>query len=399
MKGPGVSERSAGEQTLPLLASAIVFVWVVGSANFQGVAPLSVLLAAGAMIVLAALVAGRVTTPIVLVFVACAGVALRLNAPAWEGSDVYRATDEALATLAHGANPYTHFFLSTTPPGSPFVYLPGELALYGIQHLIFGSLNDHDRWWGIGTLLAIASAGPVCGYGLAAVGTAIYAVFGMAIERSLDGSNDTGLAFLTVAGCAVLAYATAAAERGEERRAQRLYDACAVILGWALATKALVWFIVPFLVLFVALPRRRRLLVVMLATVALFTLPFFIASPGGFVYALAQMVEYHTTIYGLNLWTGLLDTNVPALTALIPPTAVITFLRVVTLGLVFWALWRRARTLGAAVFQGSFALGAALFTAAWSTSSYYAYLTAIVIAAIPLLGRPAEQSPVTEAAA
>jgi hypothetical protein len=387
-----VSERAAGEQYLSLLACAIVFVWAVGPANFQGVAPLSVLIAAGAMVLLAAVIADRVTAPVVLAFVACAGIALRLNASPWEGSDVYRATAEALATLAQGQNPYTHFFLSTTPPGSPFVYLPGELALYGIQHAIFGSLNDHDRWWGILTLLAMASVGPICGYGRAAVGTAIYAVFQMAIERSLDGSNDTALAFLTVTGCAVLAYASAAAIRGDERNASRLHDASAFILGWALATKALVWFIVPFLVLYVAAPRRRRFLLVALGTLAVFTVPFFVASPAGFVHALTQMVEYHTTIYGLNLWTGLLDTGIPSLAALVPPMVVITVLRVVTLVVVFWAMWRRATTLGFAVLQGTIALGAALFIAAWSTSSYYAYLTAIVIGALPMLGQPAERA-------
>jgi hypothetical protein len=77
--------------------------------------------------------------------------------------------------------------------------------------------------------------------------------------------------------------------------------------------------------------------------------------------------------------------------ALVPPMGVITVLRVAVLVAVFWAMWRRATTLGFAVLQGAVALGASLFIAPWSTSSYYAYLTAIVIGALPMLGQPAEQ--------
>src|SRR5437016_2978661 len=47
-----------------------------------------------------------------------------------DGSDVLRATDEALDVLLAGGNPYTHVMTSTNPPGSPFVYPPGEFLFY-----------------------------------------------------------------------------------------------------------------------------------------------------------------------------------------------------------------------------------------------------------------------------
>src|SRR5439155_500624 len=43
-----------------------------------------------------------------------------------DGSDVLRATNESLDVFLSGGDPYAHVLQSTVPPGSPFVYPPGE---------------------------------------------------------------------------------------------------------------------------------------------------------------------------------------------------------------------------------------------------------------------------------
>src|SRR5690349_15967409 len=61
--------------------------------------------------------------------------------PLPDGSDVLRATAEALRIVARGGNPYASFFTTTNPPGSPFVYPPGELAWYALPYYLAGDIS------------------------------------------------------------------------------------------------------------------------------------------------------------------------------------------------------------------------------------------------------------------
>jgi hypothetical protein len=121
--------------------------------------------------------------------------------------DVHDATDEALRTLARGGNPYTHQFLQTRPIGSPFPYLPGELAFYALWKLAFGSIFLADRISAICILVVLAAMAPLVGRPIAALATALYGLSPMAVLRAADGSNDTALALLVYVGIVLLALA------------------------------------------------------------------------------------------------------------------------------------------------------------------------------------------------
>lgn len=367
---------------------AIFFATVSGPPSFEQIGPIQLLIAAGSLAVFALVVLEKIEAPVVLAFAVVVGVTFRLRMGMPLSSDVFDATTEALAALKSGANPYAHYYLSTNPQGSPFVYLPGELLYYGIQSLIPGALAQFDRYAGILTLLAISSLAPLCGFGLTALAAALYVMDPITVFRSFDGSNDTALALLTVAGVVLLAYALRASRAGEERRAARLHDGSALAIGWAIAFKALSWPMVPFLLLAVAPRRRLRYGAIAAGVLVILALPFAATAPASFFGSISKLDAVHPNVWGFDLWAALvvghvLDAGQAA--------AALRFRYAFEL-LVLAALWRRASTLGVAVMQGAVLVGTALLLAPWSTMSYYAYLLTLLVLVIPLLSLDVEKA-------
>jgi len=95
--------------------------------------------------------------------------------PLPDGSDVLRATAEGLRIVAQGGNPYATFFTSTDPPGSPFVYPPGELAWYALPYYLTGDISRVDTWAGVVIVAAIAVAGLRIGFAAVALPAMLYA--------------------------------------------------------------------------------------------------------------------------------------------------------------------------------------------------------------------------------
>ncbi|MBV8152116.1 MAG: hypothetical protein JOY59_11200 [Candidatus Eremiobacteraeota bacterium] len=370
-----------GEERLWLgLACALVLLDAIETANPESLSPGRIFAGVGATIALGFLARGKARALPVLVFVALAGIALRLEAVVLNGSDVWRATAEALDVISRGWNPYTHVYATTSPPGAPFVYLPGEIALYAIQSALTGGLQDHDRWWGILTLLALALSGTVFGYARAAVATALFGMWPMAILRSIDGANDSGLAFLVVTALVLLAFAI----REESRRvrvATVLYALSAGAFGWGLAFKLLSWPLFPFVVRFIgSIDKRRRVLYLCLAlgTAVGFCLPYAIAAPLPFVSAIGQSFAYHHNIWGFDVWSGLLQIK----PAWIPADTRWYFLAAIAFAFAF--MWGRSAppTLGHAVLQGTVVVLVALLMAGWSSTAYYVFAVALIAVAL-----------------
>src|SRR5580698_5370129 len=167
--------RPAGDRAYALTACAVMFLWPVVTTDFARANAVAILVALSALILGALVLLYNVSPWLVTVVALASGIALRLTTDAYSGSDVANATAEALRAIATGTSPYHHVYSTTNPPGQPFPYLPGELWLYDIQQRIFGSLQDHDRWWSVGALLGIATLVPVCG-ARAMLATALLAV-------------------------------------------------------------------------------------------------------------------------------------------------------------------------------------------------------------------------------
>jgi hypothetical protein len=291
--------------------------------------------------------------------------------------DVHDATDEALRTLALGGNPYTHQFLQSRPIGSPFPYLPGELAFYGLWKLAFGSIFLADRIAAICILIVLAAIAPLVGRGIAALATALYGLSPMAVLRAADGSNDTALALVVYVGIVLLALALRSELATRLARAQ--FALSAIGFGWALAFKATAFLILPFICVYLYRSGApwQRYLAIALGTFALFTLPFLVWNPAGFIHNVVLGLFVHPDIYGLNFW-NLLAAFSPATAQFVNPA--IPFVEGAAVFAAVLALVRLPiNSLGGAVLSGCALLLVALMFARWSSAAYYTFLFTIAL--------------------
>ncbi len=327
---------------------------------------------------------------VVLAAVTALGIYERASTGINPASDVMLTTNEALGVLAGGGNPYTHTFALTNPPGGLFGYPPGELAFYGLAHLLGANVFRVDMVAGIVGLGLIASLSPIVGDGLAALAIGALAVDGDLIFHSTDGSNDTAAAFLVLLAIVALAWAPVA--RG--RNAQALWWLSAVAFGWVVAFKEYAVPIAAFVALFLwrADPlRARRWIAVAAASAAVFVLPFLVWNPVAFVSNVGGALLVHQNVWGRNIWHDIFSFE-PATFALVPFIPVIMVLAFAGTAV---ALWRRpAPNLGAAFLQGCVLVAVIFVLARWTSSVYYVFLAPLVAVGIALtLG--AERSPQT----
>jgi hypothetical protein len=340
--------------------------------------PVFVLLGAG--VGWAAFQRGRGAGWIVLTYAAAVGVLDRIVRVPFLESDVMPATDEAIRTLRQGQNPYTHFYLSTIPPGYPFPYPPGEVLFYAIPKAVFGQISDVDRWAGIVIVLLLASLAFSVGTSRAALATALYATFGLAAFLALDGSNDTSLALLLTAAIVLLAWS----ERGLpcDRFA---FLASAVAFSWALLFKQFAWVIYPFILLHLIRSGRdwRRHALVTLVPFGVLMLFFALQDPAGFVGNVVAGTT-HPDVFGINLWAGF-AAIAPGLNQAVNPW--ITILGVLAIAITAVPLLLRPGVhLGTAVMQGLAVLFVVLFFARWTAAPYYAGTAALLAIVVALAG-------------
>ena len=309
--------------------------------------------------------------------------------PLQDGSDVLRATTEALGIVSHGGNPYSAFLQSTIPPGSPFVYPPGELAWYALPQWLLGDLTRVDTWAGVLIVVVLVVAGLRLGFETVALPAMLYAAWGIAGYRAIDGSNDVSASALVVFACVALVFA---APDGDGRSALWTPSArasgvaflfSAVLFGWAIAFKQFSLLILPIVVRHLAVAGLpwRRYATVSLGVAAALVLPFFVIDPGAFLGAQLAALTFHQEIWGTNLLHTLSHYGDPEM--LVPLFSAAQILG--TLALVALGTWRwRPATLGAAVLAGAGIVMFALLLARWTTQPYYAYVGGIVACGLAL---------------
>ncbi len=307
--------------------------------------------------------------------------------PLLDGSDVLRATTEALAIVAKGGNPYASFLHSTVPPGSPFVYPPGELAWYALPQWLFGDITRVDTWAGVLIVAAIALAGLRIGFDAVALPAMLYAAWGIAGYRAIDGSNDVSASALVVFACVALVFATGSGTTPTARSSQVAFLLSAALFGWAIAFKQFSLLVLPPVARHLAVSGAnwRRYVLVALGVTAAFVLPFFVRDPFAFINEQFAALAFHDEIWGTNLLHTLAQFGDPS--GLVPLfTAVEVF---GTLGLVVLVVRRwDAPTLGAAVLVGAGLVLVPLLFARWTTQPYYAYIGGLVACGLALLSIP-----------
>jgi len=341
-----------------------------------------VLLIAGAVL-LGLTLRGNDQGPFICWYAFLIGTSERLSrTPLLDGSDVLRATQEALANLLQGLNPYTVPLVSTIPPGSPLVYPPGELLWYLPAHVLFGDLTRVDTVAGILTTAAIGIAGLRVGWDRVALPAMLYATWGIGAFRAVDGSNDVSAAFMVVLALAILVFAD------RDTRGGRLaFVLSAVAFGWAVAFKQFAIVILPLVVRHLAVAGRdwRRYSLISGGTIAVLVVPFLVWDPGAFLSQQLATVTFHQDVWGANL-PALLQQYVDV-TPLLP-----FFFAAEILGtIVALALFIRARlpTLGVATLAACGVILVALLLARWTTQPYYAYLGGVTAMGLALVDRDA----------
>lgn len=364
------------QNTWAVAALIIGLFWTIGAANYAHPQPTVIVLFLASLVLGALLLAGYRLAPwAVLLYTVSIGITDRFARVPFNGSDVVGVTLEAIHVLTHGGNPYAHHYVETRPPGSPFPYLPGEIAWYGLFQRITGQMVGVDKWAGIGIVLLLAALALGAGPGRAALGTVIYATFEPAILRSLDGSNDTSLAFLILLAVVLLvAY----------RRSHLtvLFYAAAVAFSWALLFKAFAWLVYPFVVTYLRGngDSWRRYAATSLGMTVLVCLPFVVTAPRGFVRNVVAGLSFHRQAFGLDIWAALLSSPIQRVgVGLAPVLVVVALLLIAAVVLRF-----PASDLGGAIFQGCGVMLVALLLARYATSSYYTFVSALLAAGLIL---------------
>ena len=300
--------------------------------------------------------------------------------PLTDGSDVVRATTEAIQTLLRGANPYAHIMQSTIPVGSPFVYPPGEFLFYLPAYLLTQDIYRVDTITGILSIGLIVLAGRKVGWERVALPAMLYATWGVGAFRAVDGSNDVSAAFLMIAGLVALAFADPGTRAG-----RIWFVVSAVALGWAMAFKQFSVVIVPLVVRHLAVSGRdwRRYAAIAVGTAAAFVLPFLLWDPAAFIGQQLATLTFHQDLWGINL------PNLLAPYRDVVPLYPLFFAGEVALTLLGFALALRARlgTIGIAAFAGCGVILIALLLARWSTQPYFIYVGAVACAALALADR------------
>jgi hypothetical protein len=298
--------------------------------------------------------------------------------PLLDGSDVMRATAESLRVVFAGGNPYAHVLQSTIPVGSPFVYPPGELAWYAGPYLLFGDITRVDTWAGIGVVAAISVAGLRLGMANVALPAMLYAAWGVAGYRAIDGQNDVSGSLLVVVALVALVFA----ER-TGRWSSGAFIASAVFFGWAIAFKQFAVLVLPPVVRYIAVRGAdwRRYTLVVTGVVAAFVLPFFVRDPGAFLGKQVEALTFHDEIWGANILNTLAQFGDP--TPLVALFLVLSFAG--TLGLAALVARWRVATLGAAALAGAGMVMVPLLLARWTTQPYYVYVGAIAACGVALL--------------
>ena len=307
-----------------------------------------------------------------------------------DGSDVLRATDEAIGNLLHGIDPYTVPLLSTIPPGSPLVYPPGELFWYLPAHVLVGDLSRVDTWAGIFLTAAIAITGLRAGWDKVALPAMLYATWGVGAFRAIDGSNDISASFMAVLGLALLVFADR-----DTRLGRVCFVLSAITLGWAVAFKQFAVVLLPLVLRHLAVAGRdwRRYGLISLITISVFVLPFLIWDPGAFLSQQLATLTFHQEVWGANL-PALLQ-QYRDVTDLVPLFFAAEI--IVTLGALGLAVRSRIPTIGVATLAACGVVLIALLLAKWTTQPYYAYLGGLAAMGLALVDRDA-RTVATEAA-
>ena len=378
---PSAGESAAGRRLGAYLAmSAFLFLVLAGCGFDPARSPVrTALVLTWPVALLAFVVTGRASA--IATYLLGGGLALRLaGLPGGGGSDVLAATNEAIATLLAGGNPYDHFYAATRPAGSPFPYPPVQLLIHLPGHLVAGLDGVQVTELAFAAVVMILFTGLARRIswtaGLPALG--IYASAADLVNLTVDGSNDTS------AGAALLVAVLAFAWAWERGWADRYLVGAGAAAALALGTKQSTLLVI--LVLAIALwqvaGHRATLRYVgsALLVLAFVSLPFLAMGPLVYLRGLVSFAAVHEDVYGWNIWVLARSLGWPV--ADVGPAFVIEL--ALTAAALIVAAIHRYRDVAAATAAGILVTLVPLLTARWTTYAYFAMVAPVALA-VPLL--------------
>jgi hypothetical protein len=122
--------------------------------------------------------------------------------------------------------------------------------------------------------------------------------------------------------------------------------------------------------------------VISLGTFALFTLPFLVWNPAGFISNAAFGPFAHTDIYGLNVWNLIAFFSPAAARFVNPAITLVEGAAVIVAGIALARL--PVKNIGIAVLSGCALLLVALMFARWSSAAYYTFLFTVTLLGVEL---------------
>ncbi len=212
----------------------------------------------------------------------------------------------------------------------------------------------------------------------------LYAAWGIAGYRAIDGSNDVSASALVVFACVALVFVTGGGWPASSRASRFAFVFSAFLFGWAIAFKQFSLLVLPPVARHLAVSGAnwRRYVLIALGVTAAFVLPFFVRDPGAFIGNQIATLTFHDEIWGANLLHTMQQFGDP--TALLPLFAAIEILGTLALVVLVARRWD-APTLGAAVLVGAGLVLVPLLFAKWTTQPYYAYIGGIVACGLALV--------------
>ncbi|CAN5121681.1 hypothetical protein BH18CHL2_BH18CHL2_06900 [soil metagenome] len=377
-RGLPLQSRDDRAVYVPLAAVLAGLLWCIGAIDVNEPQPERFgLLLVGGLLALAAARGAGIGALACVYAVAIAAAERLAREPLAQGSDVIPATREAIEVVLAGGNPYTHVLQSTIPVGSPFPYPPGELLFYLPAYVVTGGIDRVETWSGILTTAAIAAAGARAGFALAALPAMLYATWGVAAFRTVDGGNDVSAALLVVISLAALAL-----------RPRAAFVVSALALGWALAFKAFAVLVLPIVLRHLAVARApwRAYAAIAIGTAATMSVPFLVRDPAAFVSQQLAALTFHDEVWGTNVLHALATSGVDH-APLLPAFFVLEVaLALAALGV---ALFARLSTIGRSALAAAIVIAVPLLLARWTTQSYYVYAATLALAGLALFDEPA----------
>jgi len=377
-----------GTEKLSLLAGiALAEIWGALRSPHELHVWVPILMLVGAIAGCLAICSAPAARSLCLAYFIIVGIADRIVRAPFPGSDVLDATKEAIQVVLTGSNPYVHAFVSTRYPLEPFPYLPGEMLFYGIPFCFHVSLESVEKFAGIGILFLLAAATSIAGAARAAFCTALYAAFSGTAVIAVSGANDVGLAFVSLIAILTLAWSETLAQRGAPPRAVAAwFRTSAVFLAWALAFKALLWPLFPFIVAYLWNKNARTAKSYLITTLGIcgcMVAPFLFSAPIGFLTNVYQgFVHGNNGFWGLNIWSALQAAHIPA-----DPHSIGTKITDVGITAATCAalLIRPIASLSGALMRGSATLTIALLLSQYTSGSYWAFAITIFISALAIM--------------